>query len=138
MYVHEHGTLCGAPMPSDATLIWLRTSVLEPYGLPDILDLPYNVRLFKDKSSREELLALHREAAVQEAVDDITAMMPVRDMVLTDAHAAFVLVPSCDGTARIGVYRLVGGLKEAAEGESSGAGGKKDKDRGYAALGADR
>ncbi len=40
-HIHEHGTLCGAPITSETSLEWLRRQVLEPYGLPDILDLPY-------------------------------------------------------------------------------------------------
>lgn len=48
-HIHEHGTLCGAPITSETTLEWLRQQVLKPYGLPDILDLPYTQagRLFK-------------------------------------------------------------------------------------------
>lgn len=88
------------------------------------------VRALQDKAAKDQLLALHREAAVQEAVAAVVDLLPARGMVLTRARAAFVLTHDgevCregDGPARLLVARLVGSLgEEEEEPEAAGAAG---------------
>ncbi len=81
----------------------------------------------QDTAAKDTLLALHREAAVQEAVSAVVDLLPARGMVLTRAHAAFVLTHDGegrgegDGPARLQVARLVGGLGEEEGPEVAGA-----------------
>ncbi|KXZ50756.1 hypothetical protein GPECTOR_15g441 [Gonium pectorale] len=102
-HIYRHGTLCGAPLPPDAGLGWLRETVLKPFVLPDPTDLEFVPGLAR-ADSLEQLMRLHQEAMVERAAASIKAALPPW-LLTSDAACAFAAIPE-PKAARLAVYRL--------------------------------
>ncbi|KXZ50755.1 hypothetical protein GPECTOR_15g440 [Gonium pectorale] len=105
-HIYRHGTLCGAALPPDAELTWLRETVLKPFVLPDPTDLEFVPGLASHlpAGGLEHLMRLHHEAMVERAAASIKAALPTW-LLTSDAVCAFAAIPETKA-ARLAVYRL--------------------------------
>ncbi|GFR41657.1 hypothetical protein Agub_g2399 [Astrephomene gubernaculifera] len=102
-HIAHHHTLCGAPLPAEATLSWLRDKVLTGYGLPDPTDLQIDMgRAPVDGIA--PLLRIHYEAAAELAAKEIKQALPSQ-LLFYEEKAFFVLVLG-DGGSRFNAVRL--------------------------------